>query len=586
MAARFSDTAVFRMTGGHGGPPLQLFSTVRKIAGEELNSMSRKNFLFVFTVVAFLSTAISAQVPDKLKVVAGADRAFEKFTKTYAGPAPGCAAAVSLNGDVVFEKAFGLAELEHNVPNTPQTIFESGSVAKQFTAAAVVLLQQDGKLSLDDPVRKYIPELPDYGAPLTIRHLLNHTAGLRDWGTVLSLTGAGRGERVISQDLAFDIITHQRALDFTPGSEYSYSNSGYNLAAIIVERVSKQNFPAFVEERLFKPLGMKNSSWRDDYQRVVPGRAQAYSRQGNGPWRLNMPFMNVYGNGGMLTTVGDWMKWNAMLDSHSLGAPLVAALETRGVLNDGRKISYALGLTVDTYKGLKDVSHGGATAGYQTFLARYPDHKVSIGVMCNGSSPSAGGIAAGITDEIFGPFPETSKTEPAHVSEVELKKFAGIWRNEKTHSPARFVIENGVSRWSGARVVPMGGGQFTAGGNQLKFTFDKDGKPISAETVDSDGEVRRFVPEKEWTPTPADLSSFKGDWFSEEAGATFSVAVEADKVFIKQRPATSLPMQPLYKDHFGVQGYVVWFTRDKDGKVNSLHVGTARMRDMPFARVK
>ena len=548
--------------------------------------MTRKNFLFAFAVVVLLSTAAGAQVPNKEKVVAGAERAFEKFTRAYVAPAPGCAAAVSVNGETVFEKAFGLADLEHNVPNTSQTIFESGSVAKQFTAAAIVLLQQDGKLSLDDPVRKYIPELPDYGAPLTIRHLLNHTSGLRDWGAVLGLTGAGRGERVISQDLALDVIAHQRALDFTPGSEYSYSNSGYNLAAIIVERVSKQKFPAFVEERLFKPIGMKNSSWRDDYQRLVPGRAQAYSRQGNGPWRLNMPFMNVYGNGGMLTTVGDWMKWNAMLDSNSLGAPLVNALETRGVLNDGRKIAYALGLTVDTYKGMKDVSHGGSTAGYQTFLARYPDHKVSVGVMCNGTAPSAGGIAAGITDEIFGPFPEAPRTEPAKVSEDDLKKFVGVWRNEKTHFPARFVFESGVSRWSGARLVPMGGGQFALGGNQLKFAFDKDGKPVSAETVDSDGEVRRFAPEKEWTPTPEDLASFKGEWFTEEAGATITFAVEGGKAFIKQRPATSLPLQPLYKDHFGLLGYVIWFTRDKNGKVNGMHVGASRMRDMPLVRVK
>jgi len=161
-----------------------------------------------------------------------------------------------------------------------------------------------------------------------------------------------------------------------------------------------------------------------------------------------------------------------------------------------------------------------------------------------------------------------------------------MWRHEKTHAPARFVIENGVSRWSGARLVAMGGGQFTAGNNQLRFTFDKEGKPVSAELVDSDGEVRRFIPEREWTPTPADLASFKGDWFSEEAGATFTVAVEADKVFIKQRPATSLAMQPIYKDHFDVQGYVVWLTRDKNGKVNGLHVGANRMRDMPFVRVK
>jgi CubicO group peptidase (beta-lactamase class C family) len=548
--------------------------------------MTKKIFLLLLTIIAFASTATWAQVPDKEKVVAGAERAFEKVTKAYVAPGPGCAAAVSLNGDLVFEKAFGLADLEHNVANTPQTIFESGSVAKQFTAAALVLLQREAKLSLDDPVRKYIPELPDYGAPLTIRHMLNHTAGLRDWGAVMALTGVGRGDRVINQDLALDVITHQRSLNYTPGAEYSYSNSGYNLAAIIVERVSKQKFPAFVEERLFKPLKMTNSSWRDDYQRIVPGRAQAYSRQGNGPWRLDMPFMNVYGNGGMLTTVGDWIKWNAMLDSKSLGADLVSALETQGVLNDGRKISYALGLVVDTYKGLKDVSHGGSTAGYQTFLARYPDNKVSVAVMCNGTSPSAGGIAANITDEIFGPMPQTPRPESAKVSEDELKKFVGIWRNETTHYPARFALENGVTRWGSGRLIPMGGGKFIGGNSELKFTFDKDGKPISAESTDDGGQVTRFAMEKEWVPTTAELASFKGDWFSDEAGATFTVAVEGDKSFIKQRPATSMQMRPLYKDHFDVDGYIVWFTRDKNGKVDRLHVGIPRMRDMPFVRVK
>src|SRR5688572_26838262 len=238
-----------------------------------MNSMRRKNFLFVFAVVAVFSSAAGAQVsnkelPNKEKVVAGAEQAFEKFAKAYVGPAPGCAAAVSLNGETVFEKAFGLADLEHNVPNTPQTIFESGSVAKQFTAAAIVLLHQDGKLNLDDPVMKHIPELPDFGYPLTIRHMLNHTSGLRDWGAVLGLTGAGRGDRVISQDLALDVITHQRALNFTPGSEYSYSNSGYNLAAIIVERVSKQKFPAFVEERLFKPLDRKSTRLNSSHSQI------------------------------------------------------------------------------------------------------------------------------------------------------------------------------------------------------------------------------------------------------------------------------------------------------------------------------
>jgi CubicO group peptidase (beta-lactamase class C family) len=219
----------------------------------------------LFSLVSF------GQAPDKDKVIAGAERAFEKASKANAAPAPGCAVGVSLNGQSVFEKAFGLAEMEHNIPNTPQTIFESGSVAKQFTAAALVLLQQDGKLSIDDPVRKYVTEFPDYGKPLTIRHILNHTAGLRDWGSVMALTGAGRGDRVVTQDIALDVIVRQKSLDFEPGAEYSYSNSGYQLAAIIVERVSGKKFSEFVAERIFKPLGMTNSSWRDDYRRLVIG---------------------------------------------------------------------------------------------------------------------------------------------------------------------------------------------------------------------------------------------------------------------------------------------------------------------------
>lgn len=546
-----------------------------------------KNAVVVSLLVAFSFSLAPAQAPEKDKVIAGAERAWDKTVKAYVAPGPGCAAAVSLNGETVFEKAFGLAEMEHNILNTPQTIFESGSVAKQFTAAAVVLLAQDGKLSIDDPVKKYIPELPDYEKPITIRHLLNHTAGLRDWGSVMALTGVGRGDRVVTQDVALDVIIHQKALDFTPGSEYSYSNSGYQLAAIIVERVSKQKFPAFVEERIFKHLGMKSSSWRDDYQRLVPGRAQAYSREGpKAPWRLNMPFMNVYGNGGMLTTVGDWMKWNAMLDSRSMGAPLVEALETQGVLNDGTKINYALGLNVATYKGLKDVSHGGSTAGYQTFLARYPDKKVSIGVLCNGTSPSAGGLAASITDEIFGPFPETPVQTETTIPADQLQKYVGIWRDGKTRVANNFSLEGGTLRLNGSPLRPQADGSFMLGALiRLQFKYDKDGKPISA-VGDLRGDTRTFIRETAWAPTSAELAQFAGDWYSEEAGATFKIVVEGDKVFLVQRPSLRLPLRPLYKDHLSAQSYTLWATRDASGKVDKLHVGASRMRDMPFVRVR
>lgn len=543
---------------------------------------------YVFLMIALASSALFAQVPDQAKVVAGADRAVEKAAKLSPASAPGCAVGISLSGRPVYEKAFGMAEIEHAIPNTPQTIFESGSVAKQFTAAAIILLSLEGKLGLDDAVKKYIPELPDYGAPLTIRHLLNHTGGVRDWGAVLELTGFGRGDRVISQALAMDVITHQKGLDFTPGAEYSYSNSGYTLASTIVERVSKQSLPAFTEERFFKPLGMTHTSWRDDYQRLIPGRAQAYTGALSGPWRLLMPFMNVYGNGGMLTTVGDWLKWNAMLDSRSMGAPLVDALETTGVLNDGRKITYALGVVVTKDHGHRKVAHGGSTAGYQTFLSRYPDLKLSIAVMCNGSSRNPANVEREIFNEIAGPFPAPTPPGTIELKSEELQKYVALWRNEKTHMPERTVIESGTLRLAGQFPLrPLRDGSFLGGSSRIRFQMGTDGKPVSFET-DSGETVNRYVAETQWMATPDELKSFAGVWHSDEADASFTIAVENGQAFFVQRPNTRQPLRPQYKDHFSIgigSGQIIWATRDSGGRITKLHVGAGRMRDMPFERV-
>lgn len=545
----------------------------------------------LFNLIATCLLAVglaNAQMPEKANVIAGAERAFEKTAKTNAMPAPGCAVGVSLNGEPVFEKAFGLADMEHNIANTPQTIFESGSVAKQFTAAALILLQQDGKLNIDDPVRKYIPELPDYGKPLTIRHILTHTAGLRDWGSVMALTGVGRGDRVVTQAIALDVIYRQKHLDFEPGAEYSYSNSGYQLAAEIVERVSGKKFGDFVAERIFKPLGMTNSSWRDDYQKIVPGRAQAYSREGAGaPWRLEMPIMNVVGNGGMLTTVGDWLKWNSALDSASLGPAFFQTMQTQGVLNNGQPAGYALGLAIGQYKGLRDVSHGGSTAGYQTYLAHYPDQNLSIAVLCNGTSPSAGGLASSITDDIFGPFPKEQKPpETFSVSEEQLNRFVGLWRNERTHFPVRLTQDKGQLKFNASSLTPTSDHEFMLGTSRMTFQSDKAGRPIMADYRSANGNATSFVPEKSWTPKPSDLAAMSGEWYSGEAQAKASFVVENGKAFIVNKPVIKLELQPMYKDHFTGGGYVIWFTRKKNGLIERMHVGGGRMRDMFFERVK
>lgn len=534
-------------------------------------------------VLALLPAHLAAQQLDSA-LGARIDRVLAPLATT-AGP--GCAVGVNQNGWIL-ERAYGMAELEFGTANTPQTIFESGSLAKQFTAASVVLLALDGKLKLDDPVRKYVPELPDYGAPLTIRHLLTHTSGLRDWGSVISLTGFGRGERLVTEQFAIDVIMSQKGIDFTPGAEYSYSNSGYNTLALIVERVAGQAFGVFTSERLFKPLGMTNSQWRVDYTRLIKGRPQAYAPGLAGSFKLDMPFMNVYGNGGLLTTVGDLLKWNAMLDSRSLGGALVDSLERRMVLNSGTTIPYALGLVDVPYRGLRQIGHSGSTAGYSTYLTRFPQQKLSIAVLCNGSNTGPTQLTYRLVDAIAGPFAAPAAPDTVALSTADGQKRAGLYRDEATHQQLNLSYENGVLRVAGGAILrPLREGGFLAATGPVKWQFDfgADGRVTRARRITADGESR-FVPAKAWTPSAAELSALVGAWHSDEADATFTLSVESGQLFVTRRPDVRAALKPLYKDHFSSPelGAVLWSTRDAAGRI-TLHVGASRMRDMPFTRV-
>lgn len=538
-----------------------------------------------------LASAFFGQMPERTKVVAAAEKVVAAEIASAPKEAPGCSVGVSLEGEPVFLKGFGMAELEHGVPIKPDSIFESGSVAKQFTAAALVLLEIDGKLDLDDPVRKYIPELPDYGAPLTIRHILNHTAGLRDWGAVMGLSGVGRGERIVRQDYAVHVITRQKHLDFVPGAEYSYSNSGYQLAAEIVERVSGMSLPEFTKKRIFDPMGMTNTSWRDDYERLVPRRVQAYDGPPKGPWKLSMPFMNVYGNGGLLTTSEDFLKWTAALDSGEWQT-LADKLETQGVLNDGRKITYALGVGVSDYHGHRIVSHGGRTAGYVTYLVRFTDDDLALSVLCNAPFRNPARIAYRIVDEVLGPFPEPAKPEAREMSRDELQKYVGLWREEKTRMPERTTIDEktGKLRAGGAPLIPLKDGTFQFEGSDppaiVRFEFDGSGKRKSVTTTTGE-DVIRFIAEDSWSPAESELEGLAGLWSSEEAETSVRVIVEKGKVKIRLTSLQEIPMIPVYKDHFAVSDdSIVWIERNSKGEIERLHVGTGRLRDIFFTRVK
>ncbi len=264
------------------------------------------------------------------------------FAKYQSKDSPGCAAAVEARGHEPWSGAYGMADLEHGIANTPSSVFEVGSVSKQFTAAAVLLLAERGKLSLDDDVRKYFPELSDFQWRITVRQLLNHTSGLRDWGEIEEIAGWPRGTREYRHSDVLDIIRRQRALNYLPGEAWSYTNTGYNLAAMLVERVSGTSLREFSRQEFFVPLGMNSTEWRDNFRRVVKNRAIAYRSQGS-EWRQFMPFEDVYGNGGLLSTVGDLLRWNQNLGNGKLHPSIFKLMAEPSTLNNATRLGYGLG---------------------------------------------------------------------------------------------------------------------------------------------------------------------------------------------------------------------------------------------------
>lgn len=528
-------------------------------------------------VVALLAGPVTAQT-----IGPRIDSVFAEFAKPDGA---GCIVGVRRDGETVHARGYGMANLEYGIPLTAETISESGSVAKQFTAAALVLLSQDGKLSLDDEVRRHIPELPDFGAPITIRMLLNHTSGLRDQWALLGMSGNPPGRQVHTVPGILELATRQRMLNFAPNTEYLYSNMGYVLAGIIVQRVSGQSLQQFTAERLFRPLGMTHTEWREDYRKVVPGRATAYSRDRDG-WVQDMPFTMVIGNGGLLSTVGDWLTWNEALANGTIpgGPELVRALETRGRLADGTEIEYALGLTVTTWKGLREVSHGGATAGYRTFLARWPERNASVALLCNAGNTNPAMLAHRVADVVLGPLPDPAPPRPAvDLPMAALEPLVGSWRDSTNDQILTFTVrENRLQVSNGAAVAPLtaiGEGRFwhPAAG---EFLVEREG----AETVIRQREAgpRTFRRHQPVDPATVRLEEFAGRYTSDELGISYDLRMREGRLFLHTPLSAPRPLVPAYPDGFGSQGLTVRFMRDASGRVTGLRVFAGRARDVRF----
>jgi CubicO group peptidase (beta-lactamase class C family) len=449
--------------------------------------------------------ALLATIPQAITQDSRTARVDSIFAPFAVAGSPGCAVGVIQDGKLTYARGYGFANLDYDVPIDARSVFYMASVSKQFTAFAVALAAQEGKLSLDDDVRKYIPELRDYGSTVTIRHLIHHTSGVRDYLTLIPL--AGRHSDDTWTDAALlTLITRQKALNFAPGTEYLYSNTGYVLLAEIVRRATGQSLAQYAGARIFKPLGMRDTHFHDDAGVVVPRRVIGYTRDPSGAWRMNHWFsFDKVGDGGLYSTIEDLAKWDANFYSGQVGgASLQKLVQQRGVLAKGDTLGYAFGLQMNTYRGLPIIEHGGSLTGFRTAFLRFPEQRFSTVVLCNTTTsiPAAFArrvaviylgdrmMATGIGDPIPGPPPQPSP--PPILTAEEGTNFIGSYRSEELDAVYVFAVD------SGRLVMRSGGSQnpvrrsspdlLSAGNVTLRFTRDVGGR-ANGFTLDA-GRVR------------------------------------------------------------------------------------------------
>lgn len=538
-------------------------------------------------LISFVVTALLVGTP----AYAQEDKSGEidKIFSWVKPDAPGCTVAVSQHGKIIVKRAYGSADLERDVSLNPGSIFDAGSLRKQFVAASVLLLVEDKRLSLSEDVRKYIPELPDYGHKITLDHLLAHTSGIRDWTGLLPLAGGNTD--------VLNLILRQRGLNFAPGEEWSYSNSGYVLLTEIVRRTSGMPFSEFARKRLFEPLGMRTTIYADDLRSIVKNRALAYEKE-SGRWKMAMLLDNNRGGGGaLLSTAGDLLIWNEALTNNRLGAFVSERLQEPSKLNNGRKISYARGLIVEPYRGGKMVSHSGGAAGYHSWLGRLPAQGLSLAVLCNSDAMAATALAHRVFD-LFVPAAGDQQAEgegpPPVVPEgVDLNSKTGLFFNERTGESMRLIVDRGRFRVAGGPgLVPLTGDRFRRWGAFVEF-MSQDAfelnflSPDEFELKSMEGKTTKYRRAQPFAPASADLQAFAGRYENDEIGTVFQVVPGKDSLVMRfeRSPDKALELKPVDRDTFQIVRMTVRFLRDKAGKVVGYNYSNPVVRNIKFTRL-
>jgi len=556
--------------------------------------------LLVLTIggPAFGQSKPNAPGADK-PVTAKVDDVFSRFDKP---DSPGCALAVIKDGQIIYKRGYGMSNLEYGAPIAPSSIFHIASISKEFTAMAIVMLAQQGKLSLDDDVRKYVSEVPDFGQRITIRHLIHHTSGLRDQWALLEMAG-WREDDVITEGDILDLISRQKALNFKPGDEHLYSNTGYTLLAVIVKRVSGQSLRDFADANIFKPLGMTRTHFHDDHSMIVKDRTSAYQPRTGGGLKVSIPVFDTYGATSLFTTVEDLAKWDQnFVDRKVGGDSVIEQMLTPGVLNSGKKLTYAFGLSIGEYRGLKTVGHGGSDAGYRADFVRFPDQRFSVVCFCNLSTSNPSMLTRRVADiyladQLKQEPPKPKPTAPVAggavtLTEQELASKAGVYTEPKTETTVRLEMKDGkltAAMGPGVPLVPLTKDRFQVFGAPVTVTFEgvANGHPQRM-LVLNEGEKEPLVFEYVAAAAPltaASLAEYSGVYYSDELDTRYTVIVKDDRLVVRRRKFEDATLAPKAPDEFDAKNAAtIKFTRDSQKRVSGFELNAGRVRHLRFSK--
>ena len=525
-------------------------------------------------------------VPSRSPQAQNVDALVARFDRP---DAPGVSVAVYRAGEVVYSRAAGMADLEHDVRLRTGSVFDIASMSKQFTAMAVVLLQEDGRLSLDDDIQKFLPEVHTAGKKVTIRQLLQHTSGIRDYLDVMELAGKNPDNSAVSQADVLEVVSAQQRLNFDPGDAFRYENTSYALMATLVHRVSGKSLRQFAAERIFGPLRMSSTQFRDNHSDLIKNRACGYEPRDSG-WSGITPIYDEVGDGGVWTTIEDLAKWDANFYRPTVGGDQgIQLLLSQATLNNGLKMSYALGLFVGKYRGFTMVSHGGVDPGYRAEMLRFPDERLTIAALANNPAYDVEGLARQIADIYLPRDTEIESTAPSISSPAthNWSEFYGRYLDDATGRVREILTTNdGLvlrSRGKDYPLVHVHGERFRDPSDGGLVVFETNASGHVQMTMSTDGQMpslSRQVPAKAPLQSAAE---YAGTYSSSELGVTWRIESSGSNLMLK-RPHTEETISVLDKDEFVGDPGLIHFLRDQRARVIAFTITNVRDAGIEFRR--